>query len=438
MALVSSEVRDVQASEIAGLWRERVGDRIPEAVELLYISDQLNTGAPINVELSGDNMAALEAASDDLLRTIATYQGTYNLSDDYQEGKTEFEVRVSESGLALGVTQRDIARQVRQAFYGEEAQRVQIGKDDVRVFVRYPKSERRSLANLEAMRIRLPNGGEAAFSEVAELRIGRGPASINRIDRRRTIVVTSDLNRTLANANEVVENLKSDHLPVLQAAHPAVSFDFGGEQERQTESFSGLRVGMIIAIFLMYGLLAIVFKSYLQPFIVLSAIPFGMAGAFWAHFGLGMDVTFLSFIGILALMGVVVNDSLVLIDFINRYRREHGQSLVAALKTAGPRRFRPIVLTSLTTFAGLTPILLEQSVQAAFVIPMAVSLAFGVAFGTVVILVLIPAFYMILEDLRGWLLGDLSAQVGVPGNRENGEMEAPRNLDVASADNLGA
>ncbi len=406
MGLVSSEIRTARASDIAQLWRDKVGDRIPQAVELLFVSEQMNTGAPINVELSGDDTDEIEAAGKELLAVIATYPGTYNLADNYQEGKTEFEVLVSDSGLALGLTQRDIARQVRQAFYGEEAQRVQIGKDDVRVFVRYPADERRSLANLEAMRIRLPDGGEAAFSEVAQVRVGRGPASINRIDRRRTIVVTSDLNRSISNANEVVDDMRANHVPALEAAHPNVSFNFGGEQERQAESFSGLRVGMILAMFLMYALLAIVFKSYMQPFIVLSAIPFGIAGAFWAHFFLGMDVTFLSFIGILALMGVVVNDSLVLIDFVNRYRREHGHSVDEALKKAGPRRFRPIVLTSLTTFAGLTPILLEKSVQAAFVIPMAVSLAFGVAFGTVVILVLVPAFYVVAEDVRVVALGE--------------------------------
>ncbi|MGE3164278.1 MAG: efflux RND transporter permease subunit [Planctomycetota bacterium] len=403
--LVPSEERTVTASLIARRWREKVGEQIPEAEELTFVSDQINTGSPINVELSGTDTEQLQAAAAELKAYLGTIEGTFNIADDYRPGKQEIQLSLLPSGAALGLTQQDIAQQVRHGFYGDEAQRVQIGRDDVRVFVRYAKDERRSLENLEQMRIRLPDRSEVPLAQVATLTPARGPATIQRIDRQRTIVVTCDLNRSVANANEISAVLAADFLPDLSRRHPSVRNAFGGEQTRQQESFASLQSGMVLAAFMMFALLAVIFRSYLQPLIVLSAVPFGIAGAVWAHFGLGMNLTFLSMIGILALMGVVVNDSLVMIDFINRFHREHGMPLGEAVRSAGPRRFRAILLTSLTTFAGLTPMLLERSVQAEFVVPMVVSLAFGVAFATVVTLIIVPAGYLVIEDLRRVLTG---------------------------------
>ncbi|MCA8913212.1 MAG: efflux RND transporter permease subunit [Planctomycetes bacterium] len=397
--LVSAEQREIAASEIRDMWRKKVGERILNPVELTFTSDQINVGAPINVELSGNDMNELEAAADDLKSHIAEYPGTYDIADDFREGKLEIVPTVTESGRALGLTQASLMQQVRGAFYGNEAQRVQIGKDEVKVFVRYPRDERESIQNLENMRVKLPTGREAAFSEVADYEITRGVSSIKRLDRRRTIVVTSSLNRSVANANEIADSLAEGYLPELAQKYPGVTWNYGGEQKRQAESFAGLRVGLALSLFLMFGLLAVAFKSYFQPAIVMIAIPFGVAGAIWAHLFLGMDLTFLSIVGLLALSGVVVNDSLVMIDFINRYRREHGHTVQEAVREAGPRRFRAILLTSMTTFAGLTPIMLEKSLQAAFLIPMAVSLAFGIAFATVVILVIVPAAYLAVEDV---------------------------------------
>lgn len=403
--LVPSEERTVTASSIAHRWREKVGEQIPEAEELTFISDQINTGSPINVELSGTDTEQLQAAAAELRAFLGTLEGTFNIADDYRPGKQEIRLEVLPSGLALGLTQQDIALQVRQGFYGDEAQRVQIGRDDVRVFVRYVGDERRSLQSLEQMRVRLPDRSEVPLLQVAALIPSRGPSTIQRIDRQRTIVVTSDLNRSVANANDISALLEAEFLPELTRRHPSVRTAFGGEQTRQAESFASLQSGMILAAFMMFALLAVIFRSYLQPLIVLSAVPFGIAGAVWAHFALGMNLTFLSMIGILALMGVVVNDSLVMIDFINRFHREHGMPLMEAVRSAGPRRFRAILLTSLTTFAGLTPMLLERSVQAEFVIPMVVSLAFGVAFATVVTLIIVPAGYVVIEDFRRLLTG---------------------------------
>lgn len=399
IALVQAELRPMKASEIRDMWRKKVAGRIPNAAELTFSSDQINVGAPVNVELAGNDMDQIESAAEDLKSHLANYDGTFDITDDYRDGKLEIEPFVNESGRTLGLTQAALIQQVRGAFYGDEAQRVQIGKDEVKVFVRYPEDERQSINNLENMRVRLPNGREAAFSEVADYTLSRGISSINRLDRRRTVVVTSNLNRSVTNANELNAALATDFMPQLMEKYPGLDWKFGGEQERQAESFAGLRVGLALSLFLMFGLLAVAFRSYFQPSIVMWAIPFGVAGAVWAHLFLGMDLTFLSIVGLLALSGVVVNDSLVMIDFINRNRRDEGHTIFEAVRAAGPRRFRPILLTSMTTFAGLTPIMLERSVQAAFLIPMAVSLAFGLAFATIIILLMVPATYLAVEDV---------------------------------------
>lgn len=416
LALVSAEEREAKASEIRDLWRAKVGKRISNATELTFTSDQVNVGAPVNVELAGRDLSQIEKATEDLKAHLAEYPGTFDIADDYRDGKLEIVPYVTDSGKSLGLNQTALITQVRSAFYGSEAQRVQVGKDEVKVFVRYPKDERESIDSLENMRIRLPSGREAAFSEVADYDISRGVSSINRLDRQRTIVVTSNLNRTVTNANELNADLAESFMPTLIAKYPGLSWKFGGEQQRQAESFAGLRVGLALSLFLMFGLLAVAFRSYFQPSIVMWAIPFGVAGAVWAHLLLGMDLTFLSIVGLLALSGVVVNDSLVMIDFINRNRRDDGKTVFEAVREAGPRRFRPILLTSLTTFAGLTPIMLERSVQAAFLIPMAVSLAFGIAFATVVILVMVPATYLAVEDVlilfRKWFNKDLDPHRG--------------------------
>lgn len=398
--LTPAEAREISASEISARWRKKLGRQLEYATELNITSDQINVGAPVNVELSSRNFSDLRLAAEELKESIRKLPGTYNITDDDKAGKEELSIVVLPAGEALGLTQREIARQVRQGFYGEEAQRVQIGKDNVKVFVRYDKDERRSLASLDNMRVRISDGSEMPFSDVAAYSLERGPATIKRIDRQRTIVVTSEVDRSSVNANELNQKLETDVFPGLERKYAGLGFRLGGEQSDQNESFTSLAVGMGLAFFLMYALLAVVFRSYGQPLLVLSAIPFGFAGAIWAHYFLGMNLTFLSIIGLLALMGVVVNDSLVLIDFTNRFRREHDDcSAIDAVRMGGPARFRAILLTSLTTFAGLTPILLERSVQAAFIIPMAVSLAFGIAFATFVILLFVPATYVVLDDV---------------------------------------
>jgi multidrug efflux pump subunit AcrB len=290
---------------------------------------------------------------------------------------------------------------VRQAFYGEEAQRIQRGRDDVRVMVRYPLAERRSLNNLEDMRVRLPDGTEAPFSAVAEARVGRGYSSITRVDRRRAISVTADVDLSKNTTADILASLQAPAgaLPALRANYPGLRYGFEGEQREQRETMSSLIRGFILALFIIFAMIAVPLKSYVHPFVVMSAIPFGFFGAIMGHLIMGLHLTVLSMFGFVALAGVAVNDTLVLVSFVNTARRR-GLSLGDAVRHAGASRFRPILLTSLTTFAGLTPLILERSVQAQFLIPMAVSLGFGVLYCTFTSLILVPALYLILEDVK--------------------------------------
>jgi multidrug efflux pump subunit AcrB len=265
------------------------------------------------------------------------------------------------------------------------------------------------------MRIRAPEGGEVPFSQVGEVAPGRGYASIKRVDRRRAVNVTASVDETRATPGEIVADLDARVLPEIRAAYPRVLYSFEGAQAEQRDTLGGLRRGFALALLAIYALLAVPLRSYLQPLVIMSAIPFGLVGAVWGHLIMGMDLTILSMFGIVALAGVVVNDSLVMVDFINRYRARH--DLQSAVREAGVARFRPILLTSLTTFFGLLPLLLERSLQARFMIPMAVSLSFGVLFATLISLILVPAGYLIAEDLKGLARGMWTG----PTREEDGE-----------------
>ena len=401
LQLASSEVREISASELAQRWRKLTGP-VPEAEELIISTAIMSTGEPINIQLAGANYQDLQLVAEELKVRLAEYPGVFDITDSFREGKKEIKLNIKPQAEALGVTLSDLARQVRQAFYGEEAQRFQRGRDDIRVMVRYPESKRRSLSDLENMRIRVPGGGEVPFSATAEAIEGRGYASITRTDRRRTINITADVDENQANANEIVADVTTKVMPELLAKYPGVKYSLEGEQSEQRETLAGLGRGFFFALILIYVLLAIPFRSYAQPLIVMSAIPFGLVGAVWGHMIMGKDLTILSGFGLVALTGVVVNDSLVMVDFVNRARR-NGLALMDAIRESGVSRFRPILLTSLTTFAGLTPLLLEKSLQAQFLIPMAISLAFGVVFATFITLILVPSIYYILEDAKAGL-----------------------------------
>ena len=345
---------------------------------------------------------SFRAAGEQIKTRLTDYPGVFDISDSFRAGKREIRLELDPRAESLGLNLEALGRQVRQGFYGAEAQRIQRGRDDVRVMVRYPLEERETLASLEDMRIRTPSGAEVPFSFAGRADFGRGFATIRRIDRRRVLNITADVDPGVVTANEVVGDLQANVLPEILADYPGVNSSFAGEQEEQRQTFQGLFEALGVALIVIYALLAIPFRSYLQPMIVMSAIPFGLIGAVIGHRVVGLNLTMLSLLGLIALTGVVVNDSLVMVDFINR-RLASGMRVYDAIRDAGAARFRPIVLTSLTTFVGLLPLLLERSFQAQFLVPMAVSLAFGVLFATAITLVLVPSLYAILNDFRSQL-----------------------------------
>ena len=401
--LAPGEERPLSTKEISKIWRELTGS-IPGVKQVTFDSDLFSTGAPIEIQLSSVNREDLKDVTVILKDNLQTYAGVFDIKDSFSAGKDEIKLKLRPEAQNYGITMSSLARQVRQAFYGDEVQRIQRGRDEVKVFLRYPKSERVSLNNLEQMNVRVGSNVEVPLGQVATMKLSSGYSTITRTDRKRSINITADVDLTEANANEIITKFEKDHIEPLLDNYPSVNYSFEGEQREQRDTLGSLFKNFALALFVVYILLAIPFKSYLQPLIIMSAIPFGFTGAVIGHLIMGMNLAVLSIIGIVALSGVVVNDSLVMVDFINRYRREDGKTAIEAAIAAGPRRFRPILLTSVTTFVGLFPLLIEKSVQAKFLVPMAISLAFGVLFATFITLLLVPTSYLVIEDIKEYFI----------------------------------
>lgn len=401
--LASSEKREgISANRILKRWRNLIGE-IPGVDRLtLGTLEGGPAGNPIEIQLKGKDFEQLKQAAGELKAEIATYPGTFDISDDFRPGKQEKKIHTREGARALGITMRSLARQVRQAFHGEEALRIQRERDDVKVVVRYTEEERRSLSGVEEMRIRTPEGQAIPIEEVAVLIPGRAYSTINRVDRKRTITVISDIDETVANASVIVNDLKTNFLPLLKQRYPGLTYDFEGQEKRTRESMDSIKTGYLLALMGIFLLLASQFRSYIQPLIIMTAIPFGLIGAIFGHLVMGMEFTIISIFGIVALSGIVVNDSLILIDFINRAVRS-GIEIDRAVVESGKARFRPVLLTSITTVAGLFPLLLERSFQAQFIIPMAVSICFGLLAATVLTLLYVPALYLIVRNVTASL-----------------------------------
>jgi multidrug efflux pump subunit AcrB len=396
--LAPAEERTVNSNEIARRWRELTGP-IADSTEVTYTASFFNTGDAVNVDLAAGNPEELGAAAGRLKAELAKLEAVYDITDSFRPGKRELQLRIRDDAEHFGLSQADLGRQVRQGFYGLEAQRILRGRDEIRVMIRYPDSERRSLSDIENMRVRARDGSEVPFRSVANIEYGRGFAAINRADRRRITTVKADVDKAVASSEAITARIEEEIMPGILADFPSVHYSMEGEQRERMESLGGLKKGFALALFMIFILLAIPFKSYLQPLIIMSVIPLGLVAAVWGHIFMGMDMTIFSMFGLVALTGVLVNDSLVMVDFINQSRNAGGGTF-ETIVTAGRVRFRPILLTSLTTFAGLTPLLLERSIQARFLIPMAVSLGFGVLFATAISLVMVPVGYLILEDFR--------------------------------------
>ena len=386
---------EISSADIRDRWREKVGI-IPDALELAFVSDVFSAGDAINFRLEGRNEENLKIASTQLREDLMRYPGVFDVSDSFRAGKQEVQIQILDSGKLLGLTLNDIATQVRQAFYGAEAQRIQRETDDIRVMVRYPEPERRSLGNLEELLIRTPSGAEVPFLSVADYSLGNSYSSINRQNGRRIITVRGDVDRTVVKPEEIRREIIAKYRNQWEQ-NLNVNLAIGGEGERQSESLDRLVNTYPIALVIMFALLAIPLKSYFQPLVIMSVIPFGAIGAIFGHFIMDVPLVFFSILGIIALGGVVINSSLILVVTVNRLRQE-GHDILEAVSDAGVVRFRPIILTSITTFVGLMPLMATANPATFFIIPMAISLAYGVLFATVITLFLVPSLYLILED----------------------------------------
>ncbi|MGA0899628.1 MAG: efflux RND transporter permease subunit [Luteolibacter sp.] len=401
LELIPSAERGTGSEEFIERWRQEMGD-VPGLTSLAVTTETAGGGNAIDLNLNGQDLERVRAATDWVKQALGKFEGVVEISDSDKEGKDELRlIDLTAAGRAAGLRLEDVALQVRAAFYGDEAQRLQRGRDEVKVMVRFPKPDRRTLHSLEEMKIRTRAGDELPLRQVVNYEFGRGPSVINRIDRRRSIQITADTTGE-TNGNDVVGSLEENTLTQLASKFPGVTYAFDGEQKDQNDSVREIGVGFLGALVVMYVLIAIPLRSYWQPLIIMSVIPFGIIGAIFGHIVFGMHLSIMSMCGFVALAGVVVNDSLVLVDFVNRHRE--GRSLRQAAVEAGGRRFRAIILTSLTTFVGLMPMLLETDMQARFLIPMAVSLGFGILFATAITLILVPSIYLILEDIRAAVL----------------------------------
>ena len=387
-SFIPGDQRELASKDFENAWREEVGT-IVEARSLIFASDLLSVGAPIDVQLSDPDPDVVEAAAAKLMEKLNRFSGVFDIESDQDEGLKEIQLRLKPEARSLGVTLQDVALQVRAAFFGSEALRVQRGQEDMRVYIRLPEEERNSIVDVERFRVRVP-GGEVPLATLADVSFGQAPSVIRRTDGRRITTVTADLDDNIVTSQEIADALEKEIMPELQADYPQLLYKFGGEQQEQQESFGDLGIAFLAALLMIYALLAIPFRSYLQPLIIMAVIPFGIIGALIGHLILGLPLGVLSMFGIIALSGVIVNGSLILIDFINENLRD-GMDIEEAIITGAKSRFRPIMLTSLTTFLGVAPITFETSLQAQFLIPMSASLGFGVLFGAFILQLLIPA-----------------------------------------------
>jgi len=397
--LTPPKIRPISTSKMTQLWREETGE-IAGLETIKFESDAggPGRGAAISVELSHRDIGVLEHASAELAAAMEYFPNVIDIDDGFSPGKQQIDFKVRPEAQSLNLHAADIARQVRQSYYGAEALRQQRGRNEVKIMVRLPREERISEFHLEEMILRTPDGGEVPLVEAVTLERGRADTTIERRNGRRVVTVSADV-RPRSQAAQVTEVLNSDTIPALSARYPGLSFSYEGRMADRTESIQSLIRGLLIALIIIYAMLAIPLNSYIQPLIIMLAIPFGLVGAVIGHLIMGYSLSVLSLFGIVALSGVVVNDSLVLIDFANR-RRKKGSIAVEAIQDAAIQRFRPIMLTTLTTFGGLAPMIFETSRQARFLIPMAISLGYGIVFATVITLVIVPSVYLIIDDVR--------------------------------------
>lgn len=391
--------RDMTANEVIELWRDSIGD-LPGVTQVTFEAESGPGGhrADISIDLSHSDIGVLEKATEAMVARLETYSNIRDLSDNYNKGKKQYDFTLRPEGRALGITDEELGEQLRGAFFGSLALRLLRGTNEIEVRVKLPEDQREDVHHLEDLVIRAPNGSEVPLLDVAEKKESLAFSSINRRDGRRVINISMDVEPKRA-VTQVIDALNNKELKQLREDYPGITWTFEGSDAEMREATAALWGYFGLALAVIYSLLAIAFRGYIQPLIVLVAIPFGIVGAVMGHVMLGYDLSLVSLMGVIALSGVVINDSLIMIDYANRHRGEH--SAYDAISMAGLRRFRPIMLTTLTTFGGLMPLIFEDSLQAQYIIPMAISLGFGILFSTAIILVLVPCLYLILEDITG-------------------------------------
>ncbi|MDB4416880.1 efflux RND transporter permease subunit, partial [bacterium] len=394
----STERTFLPGSEIVKDWRKLIGN-VAGARSLSFRATAGPPGGDFRVNLESEDLDEIKTAAIELKEILDTYPGVFDVTDSFNSGRPEIRYSITPEGQAADFTKLDLASGVRDAFFGREAQRVQRGRDEVRVMVRYPYEERSSLETLRNMRIRKADGSTVPFSVIATTEYSTSLASIERFDNKRVVTVSASIDKSVTSPGDVNSRLASEFYPEMVARHPGISIGQSGQVEERARSVASLKTGFIFSIVFIYVLIAIPLRSYVQPLMIMSVIPFGVIGAILGHYLMGIPVSILSLFGVLALSGVVVNDSLVLVCHINDLRKDGNANLIEACRIAGANRFRAILLTSLTTFFGLAPLLLEKEVQAQFLKPMAASLAFGILFATIITLFLLPVLIVIARDI---------------------------------------
>ncbi len=403
--LVKDENAVIKGNEVVRLWKEKVGE-IPGVAHLtIGGATGPGQGPDINFKLVGDNLDELRQVAEAIMKKLRAYDGVSDVQSSLESGKLEIQLKLKPLGRNLGLTQRDLASQVRQAFYGEEVQRIQRDDDEVKVMLRLPRNERETVATLMGLRVRSPQGARVPLSQVADVQLTEASDDIERVDRKRAVRITADVDIAQADPQAIINELQSSYIPQLLAQHRTVKLGLDGISKELQNLMIGLMKGFALALLLIYLLMAIPLKSYAQPLLIMSVIPFGIVGAIVGHLLTGQTFSMMSIFGVIALAGVVVNDSLVMVDFVNKARAA-GDNVIHAVLNAGKQRFRAILLTSLTTFVGLVPILMEKSLQAQVIIPMAISLAFGILFATVITLLLIPVLYVMLARWKGEVVNE--------------------------------
>lgn len=419
IVMLPPDQHDITAAEVIALWRDNIGDI--EGVDQITFEAERGPGGArqdISIDLSHSDIEILERASAAFVERMDAFSNTRDVTDNYNKGKMQYDFKLLPQGRNLGLTSNDVGQQVRDGFFGALAMRQLRGMNEIEVRVKLPLEERKDIKNLENFLIRTPDGIEVPLMDVVEVEQREAFSSINRRNGRRVVNVGMDI-EPANTVGRVIALVQAETLPQLRADFPGITWSFEGSQADMRESTDTLKSGFAIAMLLIYALLAVAFSSYTQPLIVMTAIPFGIVGAVIGHILLGYDLSLVSLMGVIALSGVVVNDSLIMIDYANK-RRKEGEPIYKAIHEAGLRRFRPIILTTMTTFGGLAPIILETSSQAFYLIPMAISLGFGIVFATAIILVIVPCLYITLEDVRLLnIKGRTVKQVDVSGNPES-------------------